>query len=40
MLVPSPKVATYDLEPEMSAAGVADALVEGDREPTATTSRS
>ncbi len=26
-LVPSPKVATYDLEPEMSAAGVADALV-------------
>ncbi len=32
-LVPSPKVATYDLQPEMSAAGVADALiaaVEGD----------
>jgi 2,3-bisphosphoglycerate-independent phosphoglycerate mutase len=26
-LVPSPKVATYDLQPEMSAAGVADALV-------------
>ena len=26
-LVPSPKVATYDLRPEMSAAGVADALV-------------
>jgi 2,3-bisphosphoglycerate-independent phosphoglycerate mutase len=26
-LVPSPKVATYDLEPEMSAAGVTDALV-------------
>ncbi len=26
-LVPSPKVATYDLEPAMSAAGVADALV-------------
>jgi 2,3-bisphosphoglycerate-independent phosphoglycerate mutase len=25
-LVPSPKVATYDLKPEMSAAGVADAL--------------
>lgn len=28
ILVPSPKVATYDLAPEMSAAGVADALVE------------
>jgi 2,3-bisphosphoglycerate-independent phosphoglycerate mutase len=27
VLVPSPKVATYDLRPEMSAAGVADALV-------------
>ena len=27
MLVPSPKVATYDLQPEMSAAGVTDALV-------------
>jgi 2,3-bisphosphoglycerate-independent phosphoglycerate mutase len=27
-LVPSPKVATYDLQPEMSAPGVADALVE------------
>ncbi len=27
-LVPSPKVATYDLQPEMSASGVADALVE------------
>jgi 2,3-bisphosphoglycerate-independent phosphoglycerate mutase len=27
LLVPSPKVATYDLEPEMSAAGVTDALV-------------
>ncbi len=26
-LVPSPKVATYDLSPEMSAAGVADVLV-------------
>ena len=26
-LVPSPKVATYDLQPEMSAAGVADAVV-------------
>ena len=28
-LVPSPKVATYDLMPEMSAAGVTDALVQG-----------
>jgi 2,3-bisphosphoglycerate-independent phosphoglycerate mutase len=28
-LVPSAKVATYDLQPEMSAAGVADALVKG-----------
>ncbi len=28
-LVPSPKVPTYDLAPEMSAAGVADAVVEG-----------
>ena len=27
ILVPSPKVATYDLRPEMSAAGVTDALV-------------
>jgi 2,3-bisphosphoglycerate-independent phosphoglycerate mutase len=27
VLVPSPKVATYDLKPEMSADGVADALV-------------
>jgi len=27
MMVPSPKVATYDLQPEMSAAGVADAFV-------------
>ncbi len=27
ILVPSPKVATYDLQPEMSAAGVADTLV-------------
>ena len=27
-LIPSPKVATYDLEPPMSAAGVADKLVE------------
>ena len=34
LLVPSPKVATYDLQPEMSAAGVTEALVEairGDR---------
>jgi 2,3-bisphosphoglycerate-independent phosphoglycerate mutase len=29
VLVPSPKVATYDLKPEMSAAGVTDALVTG-----------
>ncbi|MFN2384008.1 MAG: 2,3-bisphosphoglycerate-independent phosphoglycerate mutase [Gemmatimonadota bacterium] len=28
ILIPSPKVATYDLQPEMSAAGVADRLVE------------
>jgi len=28
VLVPSPKVATYDLQPEMSAAGVTDRLVE------------
>ena len=28
VLVPSPKVATYDLAPEMSAVGVTDALVE------------
>ena len=31
-MVPSPKVATYDLQPEMSAAGVADGLVEAIRE--------
>lgn len=31
VLVPSPKVATYDLEPAMSARGVADAVVEGIR---------
>ena len=29
VLVPSPKVATYDLQPEMSAPGVTDALVLG-----------
>jgi 2,3-bisphosphoglycerate-independent phosphoglycerate mutase len=29
VLVPSPRVATYDLQPEMSAAGVTDALVGG-----------
>jgi 2,3-bisphosphoglycerate-independent phosphoglycerate mutase len=28
VLVPSPKVATYDLKPEMSAAGIAEAVVE------------
>jgi len=28
-LVPSPKVATYDLQPEMSARGVADAVIDG-----------
>ena len=27
LLVPSPKVPTYDLKPEMSAAGVADAVI-------------
>jgi 2,3-bisphosphoglycerate-independent phosphoglycerate mutase len=27
LLIPSPKVATYDLKPEMSAAGIADAVV-------------
>jgi 2,3-bisphosphoglycerate-independent phosphoglycerate mutase len=27
MVIPSPKVATYDLQPEMSAAGIADAFV-------------
>jgi 2,3-bisphosphoglycerate-independent phosphoglycerate mutase len=27
VLVPSPKVATYDLKPEMSAAGIADAVI-------------
>jgi 2,3-bisphosphoglycerate-independent phosphoglycerate mutase len=28
VLVPSPKVPTYDLEPEMSAAGIADAVIQ------------
>ncbi len=28
ILIPSPKVATYDLQPEMSANGIADAIVE------------
>jgi 2,3-bisphosphoglycerate-independent phosphoglycerate mutase len=27
-LIPSPKVATYDLQPEMSAAGVRDAIID------------
>jgi 2,3-bisphosphoglycerate-independent phosphoglycerate mutase len=31
LLVPSQKVATYDLEPEMSASGVTDALVDAIR---------
>ena len=31
VLVPSPKVATYDLQPEMSAVEVTDKLVDGDR---------
>jgi 2,3-bisphosphoglycerate-independent phosphoglycerate mutase len=29
VLIPSPKVATYDLQPEMSADGVADAVLKG-----------
>lgn len=29
VLIPSPKVATYDLQPEMSARGVADVVIEG-----------
>jgi 2,3-bisphosphoglycerate-independent phosphoglycerate mutase len=31
-LIPSPKVATYDLQPEMSARGVADAVLDGIRD--------
>ena len=34
ILVPSPKVATYDLKPEMSAAGIADAVVKATGEGT------
>jgi len=34
VLVPSPKVATYDLKPEMSAAGIADAVVKATDEGT------
>ena len=34
ILVPSPKVATYDLKPEMSAAGIADAVVKATEEGT------
>jgi 2,3-bisphosphoglycerate-independent phosphoglycerate mutase len=33
VLMPSPKVATYDLQPEMSARGVADAVIAGVRGP-------
>ena len=34
VLVPSPKVATYDLKPEMSASGIADAVVKAIEEQT------
>jgi 2,3-bisphosphoglycerate-independent phosphoglycerate mutase len=34
VLVPSPKVATYDLKPEMSAAGIAEAVVKATEEGT------
>jgi 2,3-bisphosphoglycerate-independent phosphoglycerate mutase len=34
VLVPSPKVATYDLKPEMSAAGIAEAVVKAANEGT------
>ena len=30
-MVASPKVATYDLKPEMSAQGITDVVREGDR---------
>ena len=33
-MVPSPKVATYDLKPEMSASGIADAVVKATEEGT------
>lgn len=32
IMIPSPKVATYDLQPEMSAQGICDAIVENIRE--------
>jgi 2,3-bisphosphoglycerate-independent phosphoglycerate mutase len=34
VLIPSPKVATYDLKPEMSASGIADAVVKATEEGT------
>jgi 2,3-bisphosphoglycerate-independent phosphoglycerate mutase len=34
VMVPSPKVATYDLKPEMSAAGIADAVIKATEEGT------
>jgi 2,3-bisphosphoglycerate-independent phosphoglycerate mutase len=34
VLVPSPKISTYDLKPEMSAAGIADAVVKATEEGT------
>jgi 2,3-bisphosphoglycerate-independent phosphoglycerate mutase len=34
VLVPSPRVSTYDLKPEMSAAGIADAVVKATEEGT------
>src|SRR6266576_2260167 len=34
VMVPSPKVATYDLKPEMSASGIADAVVKATEEGT------
>jgi len=34
VMIPSPKVATYDLKPEMSAAGIADAVVKAMEEGT------